>query len=163
MKNSICFLLVTCTFLLFSSKEALSYGHGFSKKKKKKKIEKIIGTAKGYIGTKYKYGGTSKAGMDCSGLMLRSFKAVDIDLPRTSSDQSKVGKSVSISNLQKGDLVFFALGKKKKKITHVGLVTSTKSSKEIRFIHASSSRGVVESDLMKDYYRKHIVKCRRVL
>jgi len=66
-----------------------------------------------------------------------------------------------MKHLQPGDLVFFAMGKKKRKITHVGLVTSVKGN-SIRFIHASSSRGVIENYLSSKYYRKRFITARRV-
>ena len=63
---------------------------------------------------------------------------------------------------KKGDLVFFAFGKSKRKVTHVGLISKNNNSTDIDFIHASSSRGVVETQLIKDYYIKRIRKIKRV-
>ena len=96
-------------------------------------------------------------------LLLNAFKVVDISLPRSSSDQSKVGVDVKMNELQPGDLVFFATGRKKKQITHVGLVTEVKSKKEVKFIHASSKIGVCEVNIYSDYYQKAYRKARRVI
>lgn len=123
----------------------------------------VIGEARSYIGVPYRYGGTSRGGMDCSGLLLRSFEAIDLEIPRTSKMQRTIGKKVNLNNLKKGDLVFFAAGKSKRKITHVGLVTELRGKDNVRFIHASTKLGVVESNLMSDYYKKIFRQARRVL
>lgn len=133
------------------------------RKSKRSRIDVVINTARSYTGTPYKWGGTSKSGMDCSGLLLNSFKSIKYEIPRTSAEQSKTGKRVSKGDIKKGDLVFFATGKKKKKITHVGLVTEVKGQDHIKFIHASSSIGVTESNLNSDYYKKRFRQARRIL
>lgn len=139
---------------------------GASKKAtvREQKIQKVITAARSYIGTPYKYGGTTRSGMDCSGLLLNAFNTIKVTLPRTSEAQSKVGVQIKkMSDLQPGDLVFFATGKKKRKITHVGLVTERKGKDNIKFIHASSSLGVVETNIYQDYYTKRFRGARRVL
>lgn len=127
------------------------------------RVEKVITTARTFVGTPYKYGGTTRSGMDCSGLLLNSFKAINMPLPRTSEAQSKAGKEVKMNELKPGDLVFFATGDKKKKITHVGLVTDVKKKDNVKFIHSSTSLGVVETNLYSDYYIKRFRTARRVI
>src|SRR5690606_6718850 len=105
----------------------------------------------------------TRSGMDCSGLLLNSFHAIDVDLPRSSLDQSKVGKEIKMQELEPGDLVFFATGRKKKRITHVGMVTERQGRKDIKFIHASSSLGVVETNLFAEYYQKRFRAAKRVI
>jgi len=121
---------------------------------------KIVRKALSYKGTKYKYGGTSKSGMDCSGLMFTSFKSGDIMLPRTSTAQSKKGVKVSKSKAQKGDLVFFKTGGKHS-INHVGLVVSV-DNRDVKFVHSSSSRGVMISSLREGYWSNAFSQVRRV-
>jgi len=125
-------------------------------------IDKTIKTARSYNGTKYKYGGNDKKGIDCSGLMCRAYESVNINLPRTSSAQSSYGKRIYQGEIRPGDLMFFATSNSKSKITHVGLVTEVSSSKDIKFIHATTKRGVCEDWLSQPYYKSTYVKAIRV-
>jgi len=127
-----------------------------------KRADVAVATARSYMGTPYKYGGTTRAGIDCSALVYHAYQAANVDLPRTSKDQSKEGERISKNNLKVGDIVFFATGKKKNKINHAGIVSSAKGG-EIKFIHASTSLGVTESSLSSKYYRKRFKKAKRVL
>ena len=138
----------------------LSCGSARKAQVRKQKVDTVIKTAQSYTGTPYKWGGTTRTGMDCSGLLCNSFAAVGYELPRTSEVQATIGEKVKLKNIEPGDLVFFATGKKKRRITHVGLVTSVRGDK-VRFIHSSSSLGVVESDLLSEYYLKRFRTARR--
>lgn len=127
------------------------------------KIDRVIAAARTFIGTPYRYGGTTRSGMDCSGLLINAFRAIEMPLPRSSADQSKVGQEVGMKDLAPGDLVFFATGKKRRKITHVGLVTEVNGRDNVKFIHASSRVGVVEVNIYSDYYQKNFRTARRVI
>lgn len=126
------------------------------------RVDTIIRTARSFTGTPYRWGGTSRAGMDCSGLLVTAFRAADIHLPRTTSEQVRVGRGVRLYDLQPGDLVFFAAKKRNpNKITHVGMVTEVRDKRNVRFIHASTKLGVTENNIYSDYYRKIFIKARR--
>lgn len=130
--------------------------------KKLSKADGVINTALTFSGTRYKFGGTTKKGMDCSGLLYVSFGEHDVQLPRVSHQMAQKGKKVKIKNIEKGDLLFFKTSKRGKKINHVGMVVSIKND-EIKFIHASSSRGVTVSSLREGFWNSAFVKATRVL
>ena len=114
-----------------------------------------------FLGVRYRSGGTTKAGFDCSGLMCTTFKEIDVNLPRTSRDQANYGIKVKRKQAQKGDLIFFATNRKRT-ISHVGMITEVNGD-EIKFIHSSTSSGVIISSLNEDYYKKRFVQINRVL
>lgn len=125
------------------------------------KADLLIGKASEHIGTRYRRGGTTSAGFDCSGFMLYTFKNLDLSLPRTSQEMGNYGQKVEKSQAQKGDLIFFAtLGRGR--ISHVGMVTEVLED-EIKFIHSSTSAGVMVSSTKEDYYARSFVKINRVL
>ena len=124
------------------------------------RAKSVLKEAHRYMGTPYKYGGVSKSGMDCSGLVLQSFKSVNIDLPRITRDQAKHGMKIKLRNVVPGDLLFFnTFGNK---ISHVGIVDHIKNG-EIYFIHASTSKGVMLSSLENVYWNKRFVEAVRYL
>ena len=149
-------------FLFFFTVIFLSSCVSQKKLATKRQIKNVIGEARTYIGTPYKWGGNDRKGIDCSGLLVRSFESVGMKIPRTTSQQIDLGKKVSLKKSREGDLVFFAFGKSKRKVTHVGLLSRVQNQKNINFIHASSSRGVVETQLIRDYYLKRIRQVKRI-
>ena len=125
------------------------------------KAEKVIFTASNNIGTRYRSGGTDTDGFDCSGLMFSTFKTIDILLPRTSSEQASIGFKIDKNFARKGDLIFFATGGSSK-INHVGLITEV-SENDIKFVHSSTSLGVIISSVTENYYDKRFVQINRVI
>lgn len=126
------------------------------------KANDIINTAMTFSGVRYKYGGTSRKGMDCSGLLYISFKEHDVFLPRVSHEMANEGKRIRVNQVEKGDLLFFKTTRRGKKINHVGMVVAVEND-EIKFIHASSSRGVIVSSLREGYWNYAFVKATRIL
>lgn len=120
----------------------------------------VIATARSYHGTPYKFGGTSRLGMDCSGLLYNAFAAIDVAIPRSSNEQAAWGDPVKPQNLQVGDLLFFGPNPGSGTITHVGMVTEA-TTDGVQFIHASSSLGVTENSLETDYYLSRFIKAVR--
>jgi probable lipoprotein NlpC len=117
----------------------------------------VLRESRGWMGTPYKYGGSAKSGTDCSGFVSRVYAKVGVSLPRRARDMYKVGASVSLNQINPGDLVFFK-NTAGKGITHVGIYTGQAS-----FIHASSSSGVISSSLSTGYYKKHFAGARKIL
>ncbi|MDX2287116.1 MAG: C40 family peptidase [Bacteroidia bacterium] len=109
----------------------------------------VIRTAMSYKGTPYKYGGTSRKGMDCSGLVFTSFQSVGKTLPRSSSAMAQAGKAIQVKQAQPGDLLFFA-SNGGTRINHVGLVVSARRDRT-EFIHATTKDGV-RTDILQDGY-----------
>ena len=115
----------------------------------------------GFIGVKYRFGGTSMMGMDCSGMITTVFNIFDLKLPRSSVDMSKIGEKLDIKDIQKGDLIFFKTSSMNI-INHVGIVIDVVND-EIKFIHASSSNGVRISSTKEPYYKRAFAQVNRVL
>ena len=126
------------------------------------KTENIINYAKQFEGVRYKWGGTTKNGMDCSGLVYESFRAYNILLPRISRDMAKQGKKISLKTVNEGDLLFFKTGNRRNSINHVGLVVQSNEG-VIKFIHATTSKGVTISSLTENYWNSTFSEARRIL
>ena len=123
-------------------------------------LASVIETARSYQGTPYLYGGTTRLGLDCSGLLQLSFGQAGVAIPRSSNEQAGWGEPVKAADLQPGDLVFFGASPGSRTITHVGLVTVADGD-GIDFIHASTSLGVVENSLESDYYLSRFIRAVR--
>jgi cell wall-associated NlpC family hydrolase len=159
------FLGLLMTSLLFSCKSTQQTKSSSSQQntsERERKTELVIKEAESFLSTKYKAGGTSNAGMDCSGLVFTAYKKIDINLPRVSKDQSTIGKQIKLDEAIPGDLIFFATSGKDKGINHVGIITKRVSDSQIFFIHSSLKLGVTESNLQETYYQNSFVKVMRV-
>lgn len=125
-----------------------------------KKLE-MIDYAKSFQGTRYKFGGMSSSGMDCSGLVCTVFQKEEIELPRISRDMATEGSPISLNQVEPGDLIFFKTSSRQV-INHVGLVVESDEG-GIKFIHSTVQRGVIISSLEENYWKRAFVEARRVI
>lgn len=124
-------------------------------------IDNILAEAETYLGTPYRYGGTSRNGIDCSAFVLSVFgAAASLSLPRVAASQAQEGEAVEKTDMQKGDLVFFSHGRR---ISHVGIVESITEEGEVKFIHAATSKGVMVSSLNDSYWGPKFRFAKRVI
>lgn len=121
----------------------------------------LIAKASDNLGIRYRSGGTTRAGFDCSGLMCSTFSALDIKLPRSSNEMSNIGIRVTPTEAKKGDLIFFKT-RGSGRINHVGMVVDVVGD-EIKFIHSSTNSGVIISSTKEGYYHRNFAQVNRVL
>jgi cell wall-associated NlpC family hydrolase len=174
IKKSTQFILIISILILFSAcspsvrftskKNDISYGtpaqeqQQITQEKKQEKIQVkrktktlnkqenlIVKIAESWLGTPYKYGGNTRNGVDCSGLVKNIYEELGVSLPRTSREQYSV--AIPINSPKIGDLVFF---KKKGRIYHVGIYIGNDY-----MIHSSSSSGVIKQNIQEKYYAKN--------
>lgn len=125
------------------------------------KAEFLIAKASENLGARYRSGATGNGGFDCSGLMYATFKNIDMTLPRSSREMAATaGVRIAKEQAQKGDLIFFAT--RGRGVSHVGMVTEV-TEDDIKFIHSSTSSGVIISSVNEPYYARRFVQIKRVL
>lgn len=123
--------------------------------------DELIRMASDNLGSRYRSGGTSKNGFDCSGLMYTTFSSLDIKLPRSSHQMATIGTVVDPNQAQKGDLIFFKT-RGANQINHVGMIVEVNDG-EIKFIHSATHGGVIISSTKEKYYEKNFTQINRVL
>lgn len=136
--------------------ERLSYNVKFG--------ENVVQTALQYLGARYRLGSTGPRVFDCSGFTGYVYGKRNISLLRTSRSQYTQGTAIkSISDLKKGDLVFFGGRSNRRSVGHVGIVSEVDpSGKKFSFVHASV-HGVKVSDSTEKYYRNRYIGARRIV
>ncbi len=108
------------------------------------------------IGKPYRYGGASPSGFDCSGLILYSYRQAGKALPRSTESQRAAARPIKVSQLRRGDLLFF--NQEGKKYGHAAIYVG-----EGRFVHAPSSGKRVRADRLDNpYWKKHLSEARRL-
>lgn len=120
---------------------------------------RLIREAETWLGTPYQYAAAEKGvGADCSGLVMKVFEKIyNIKLPRNSAKQAEYCVTLESNDVRSGDLVFFATGEDKELISHVGIMLDNQ-----HFLHASSSKGVVVSDILNPYYSRTFLRYGRI-
>jgi cell wall-associated NlpC family hydrolase len=172
-RSLIRFIFILCSLLLVIPFARSAYGKAkpasgsrkasFAAQKPPVNDSKLQSEMKKYLGTPYELGGTGPGGIDCSGFARLIYKDVyGVNLPHNAASQSKCPpyllKKVPTEKLKTGDLIFFSSGKKKQRITHVGLYLS-----DGEFIHASrSKKEVIVSNLFEKHWRSKIVTTKRL-
>ncbi len=124
--------------------------------------ERAIKVAETYLGVRYRYAGTSIAGVDCSGLINLVFKQLDKSIPRTSGGIMNITDPVLRDQVMPGDLVFFTTGRNRSRVSHVGMVTRVLSG-DLEFIHSSASQGVIKSKLSEQYWTRAFLRAGRLV
>lgn len=120
-------------------------------------IKNLFTNVRQYLGIRYRFGGDSPSGFDCSGFVRFMFnKELDVNLPRSSREMSTMGMRVDRSELRPGDLVFFTNGKNR--INHVGIFIGNDT-----FVHSSLSKGITRDTLNESYYSKRFATGVRIL
>ena len=121
-----------------------------------KDAKKLLAGAAKHIGEPYRFGGVSPRGWDCSGFVYGMFKRyLNITVPRNTEGLYSASMSIKRKNTRPGDLVFFKIDSKKP--SHVGIYVGKN-----RFVHASTSSGVIVSALDEDYYEESFLGFRRI-
>jgi cell wall-associated NlpC family hydrolase len=115
-------------------------------------VDQMLLFAKRFLGTPYRYGGTTPSGFDCSGFIMYIMGNFGFTIARTSISMSELGRTVKISEARPGDLMFFkGRSLSSSSVGHVGMVYEVKDD-GVYIIHASSSRGVVIENFSKSQY-----------
>ena len=165
MNRKLLFLILILSFISFrycTQGESENSKENISENSQNSKIDKLLEIANSYEGVTYRAGGTTRKGMDCSGLVNTSFKQIGTSLPRSSRVMSTHGKEIELNEVQEGDLLFFDIARLKGGINHVGLVISVKKG-DIQFIHSTTSKGVIISSMNETYWKREFIIAKRVL
>lgn len=128
------------------------------------KADSLIEYATTLLGSSYSYGKTGPESFDCSGYIFHVYDKFNVDLPRSSRTQAKVGEPLKVKNIKKGDLLFFKSPTAgNMNIGHVGIAIEDCVNGDVKFIHSSTGRGVVVDSLGSRHYGKRFMEARRVL
>lgn len=126
-------------------------------------VDSILNYADDFLGIKYRSGGKTPKGFDCSGFVMFVFKNFGYTTPPSSSAIKTVGKEVKRDSAQRGDIIYFTgTNSKSRRPGHVGIITEIKDG-VIHFIHASVNLGISVTNTEEKYYKKRYLGIRRIL
>jgi cell wall-associated NlpC family hydrolase len=132
-------------------------------KKNSKQVDEIISFAKTFLGTPYRYAGSTPSGFDCSGFISYVFGNFGLNLVHSSYGMAEFGETVRIADIQPGDLMFFkGSNLNSTRVGHVAMVIEV-TPNAIKFIHSSTSRGVVIDNFKTSkYFIPRFIKAKRL-
>ncbi len=157
-KNYLLLFLIACLFVSCTKK--LTNSSLPINKVNNNKIDLVLNQAKTYLTTSYQYGGSTKSGIDCSGLVYNSFKYINVLLPKNSEKMALLGVEIQKNELKVADLLFFETNGKN--ISHVAIVEKVERG-EVFFIHATTSKGVIISSMNEKYWKNNFVLAKRII
>ncbi len=157
VSTSVALILIVLAYGLTGCASTSSTSNSLQETYAPSTIEQVLRTeAERWIGTPHHLGGTDSKGIDCSGLVMQIYKRLfNIQLPRMTNDQMRLGSPVQRSRIQAGDLVFF---RPPRKTRHVGIYLGDGD-----FVHASKSNGVIISNMNDKFWRNAFWTARRII
>lgn len=161
-------LLHACSSIYFgedsNSSAVVSIPDDYTPKasKSNKVRQNLVRKGEELVGSKYKYGGTTPKGFDCSGFTGYVYNTIGLNITRSSSSQSKLGEKIELAKALPGDLVFFK-DVKNRKIDHVAMVISN-NNKGVVVVHSTTSSGVRKDNITHSkYWKPKILFARRII
>jgi lipoprotein Spr len=134
----------------------IKYAELLNTEKKKITNLKLYGFINDWYGTPYKYGGSNKLGIDCSGFVNLFYNEVfNKKIPRTVNDIYLNSIEINRNDINEGDFIFFKI--ESKKVSHIGIYLIND-----KFVHASTKKGIMISDLNEPYFKKNLFKFGRI-
>lgn len=160
------FFLIFLVNFLFSQNagtiDSISNDSRYMAKKKSDKADAIISYAKTFLGVPYRYGGSTPSGFDCSGFINYIFGNFGFSLVRTSFGLADLGETISLANIQPGDLMFFkGSNLNSTSVEHVALVIEV-SPNTLKFIHSANGGVKIENFVTSKYYIQRYIKSKRL-
>jgi len=154
---------VKTTLAAIPGDTSLTASDTFVKVKNSEEVDQIINFAKKYLGTPYHYAGSTPSGFDCSGFIYYVMGNFGMEVTRSSYGLAEFGETVKLADIRPGDLMFFkGRDVHSTRVGHVALVIEV-TPDAIRFIHASTSRGVtIDNFKSSKYYIPRFIKAKRL-